>query len=85
EFIAEPRNTGTVAPSSRSLCETKTDAVDWQHCLRVAEVGAGEGVLTRPVLARMRADARLLTFESYPRCYPGVNALLVREGRVRVV
>ncbi|WP_168394904.1 class I SAM-dependent methyltransferase [Erwinia amylovora] len=85
EFIADPRNTGTVAPSSRALCETMTDAVDWQHCLRVAELGAGEGVLTRHLLARMRADARLLTFETNPRFYPGLNAMQDRDARLQVV
>ncbi|WP_199737390.1 class I SAM-dependent methyltransferase [Erwinia psidii] len=67
EFIAEPRKTGTIAPSSMSLCTTMSDAVDWNRCQQIAELGAGDGVLTRHLLARMRPDARLLAFETNPR------------------
>ena len=30
EFIADPRKTGTIAPSSQTLCKTMSDAVEWQ-------------------------------------------------------
>lgn len=67
EFIAEPRKTGTIAPSSLSLCKTMSNAVDWKSCLNIAELGAGDGVLTRHLLSRMRPDANLLAFETNPR------------------
>ncbi|UIA82665.1 methyltransferase [Erwinia tracheiphila] len=70
EFISEPRKTGTIAPSSMSLCRTMSDVVDWNHCQRIAELGAGDGVLTRHLLARMRPDASLLAFETNPRFHP---------------
>lgn len=75
EFIADPRKTGTIAPSSKALCKTMSDAVDWQHCLRIAELGAGDGVLTRHLLARMRPDASLLTFETNRRFHPRLASL----------
>lgn len=75
EFIADPRKTGTIAPSSKALCKTMSDVVDWQHCLRIAELGAGDGVLTRHLLTRMRPDASLLTFETNPRFHPRLAAL----------
>lgn len=75
EFIADPRKTGTIAPSSKTLCKSMSDAVDWQQCLRVAELGAGEGVLTRHLLTRMRAEASLLAFETNPRFHPRLASL----------
>lgn len=36
EFISDPRKTGTIAPSSKALCKTMSDAVDWQESLRIA-------------------------------------------------
>ncbi|AUX71873.1 uncharacterized protein EpC_27060 [Erwinia pyrifoliae Ep1/96] len=62
-----------------------SDGVDWQHCLRIAESGAGEGVLTRHLLARMRADALLLTFETNPRFYSALYAMQDRDARLQVV
>lgn len=85
EFIADPRNIGSIAPSSRALCETMSDAVDWQHCFRVAELGAGDGVLTRYLLAHMRADARLLAFETNPRFYSHLNTMQDRDTRLQVM
>lgn len=75
EFIADPRKTGTIAPSSKALCKTMSDAVDWQSCLRIAELGAGDGVLTRHLLTRMRPDASLLSFETNSRFHPRLAAL----------
>ncbi len=82
EFIADPRKTGTIAPSSQTLCKTMSDAVEWQQCLRVAELGAGEGVLTRHLLSRMRADASLLAFETNPRFHPRLASL--HDNRLQV-
>lgn len=75
EFIADPRKTGTIAPSSLSLCKSMSDAVDWNKCERIAELGAGDGVLTRHLLTRMRPDAELLAFETNPRFHARLAAI----------
>lgn len=75
EFISDPRKTGTIAPSSRALCQTMADAADWQRSLRIAELGSGDGVLTRHLLTRMRWDASLLAFETNPRFYKTLSEL----------
>ncbi|OON38107.1 methyltransferase [Izhakiella australiensis] len=74
EFISDPRSTGTIAPSSRSLCKTMSDAVDWQTARSIAELGAGDGVLTRHLLERMHANASLSAFETNPRFYDKLSA-----------
>jgi phospholipid N-methyltransferase len=82
EFISDPRKTGTIAPSSLALCKAMSDAVDWSQCKRIAELGAGDGVLTRHLLTRMRPDAELLAFETNSRFHPKLAAL--QEPRLRV-
>lgn len=80
EFISDPRKTGTIAPSSLALCRAMSDAVDWQRCERIAELGAGDGVLTRHLLTRMRDDAALLAFETNPRFHPRLKR--IRDERL---
>lgn len=63
QFIADPRSVGSVIPSSSALCHTMMNQVDWGRSLAVAELGAANGVLTRGILARMRADAQLDAYE----------------------
>ena len=75
EFLSDPRQTGTIAPSSLSLCKTMSDAVDWDTCAHIAELGAGDGVLTRHLLARMQPNARLLAFETNPRFHSKLQAI----------
>lgn len=75
EFIHHPRATGTIAPSSHHLCRVMSDAVDWQHVSRIAELGAGDGVLTRYLLTRMTEHASLTAWETNPRLVRKLAAL----------
>ncbi|CAK6493715.1 Ornithine lipid N-methyltransferase [Pantoea sp. Nvir] len=63
QFIRNPRKMGSITPSSAALCRTMSDSVCWHSALRVAELGAGDGVLTRYLLARMQPQATLDAFE----------------------
>jgi len=63
QFIRNPRMMGSITPSSETLCRTMTGAVQWSDTLRIAELGAGDGVLTRQILAQMPSDATLDAFE----------------------
>ncbi|MGK3141067.1 class I SAM-dependent methyltransferase [Pantoea sp. C2G6] len=63
QFILNPRKMGSITPSSDALCRAMTDSVAWRPQLRIAELGAGDGVLTRQILARMAPDATLDAFE----------------------
>lgn len=63
QFIRHPRKMGSITPSSAALCRAMSDSVCWRSALRVAELGAGDGVLTRHLLARMQPQAKLDAFE----------------------
>lgn len=63
-FIHSPRSMGTLMPSSPALCEAMVKTVDWSTpSLLVAELGAGDGVLTRHILKAMNHDASLSAYE----------------------
>jgi len=83
-FIAHPRQVGAVLPTSRWAVRDMLDMADVPAADLVVELGAGTGVQTGELLARMRPDARLLAFEVDPRL-----ATLLREryddARLQVV
>jgi len=63
QFMASPRTIGTLAPSSPWLCQAMLNQIEWTGALSIAELGAADGVLTKRILGRMRADASLEAFE----------------------
>jgi phospholipid N-methyltransferase len=66
QFIADPRTTGALLPSSAALCRAMMNQVDWGVSLSIAELGAANGVLTKGILSRMRRDAMLDAYEINP-------------------
>lgn len=60
------RTTGMIARSSRFLCRKMVKHIDWQSAQVIIELGAGDGVLTKYILEKMRPDAVLLCFEINP-------------------
>lgn len=65
-FIQSPRSIGTLVPSSPVLCKTMIQSIDWQEDFKVAELGAGDGVLTRHILKEMPKSAELSAYEINP-------------------
>lgn len=63
EFWKHRRDIGSIVPSSRFLIDKMLRWVDFQRARVIVELGPGEGCVTRPLLKRMRPDARLLVFE----------------------
>lgn len=63
QFIRNPRAVGSITPSSLILCETMAASVDWSKITRVAELGAGDGVLTKVLLQHLAPQANLEVFE----------------------
>lgn len=63
QFIRNPRKVGSITPSSLALCESMAGCADWGAIQKVAELGAGDGVLTKILLNRMSAEATIDVFE----------------------
>jgi phospholipid N-methyltransferase len=83
-FGAHPRRVGAVLPTSRWGVRDMLDMADVHSADLVVELGAGTGVYTREILARLRPDADLMALERDPR----LARLLTeqyQDSRVRVI
>ena len=65
-FAANPRQVGAILPTSRYAVRDMLDMADVPAAKLVVELGAGTGVQTGEVLARMAPDARLVALEIDP-------------------
>ena len=82
-FIQSPRSVGTLIPSSPSLCKAMVDELNWnQSNLKVAELGAGDGVLTKHILKAMSADSKLLAYEINPVFFEDLDQ--IHDNRLEV-
>ncbi|MDP9395644.1 MAG: methyltransferase domain-containing protein [Actinomycetota bacterium] len=83
-FLAHPRQVGAVLPTSRRAVRTMLDMGDLPRADVVVELGAGTGVYTEEILARLKPGARLLAFEIDRNLAAGISARL-RDPRLEVV
>jgi phospholipid N-methyltransferase len=65
-FAANPRQVGAILPTSRYAVRDMLDLGDVPGARLVVELGAGTGVQTGEILARMAPDARLVALEIDP-------------------
>jgi len=63
ESIKNLKTVGTFTRSSKFLCKGMIKPVDFEKAKVIVEIGAGDGVVTKHILANMRKDAILLSFE----------------------
>lgn len=84
QFIKSPRMFGSLAPSSPWLCQRMEEQADWTQASTVAELGAGDGVLTRRLLARLAPDARLDAWEIQPELAEKLRVLAEDDPRLQV-
>jgi phospholipid N-methyltransferase len=66
-FGTHPRLVGAVLPTSRWAVADMLDMADIQGANSIVELGAGTGVFTQEILARLRQDARVVALEIDPR------------------
>lgn len=81
EMFRRPGEVVAIAPSSRAVARKMTEGLE-RVAGPVIEIGPGTGAITRAILARGVAPARLTLFETNPRfCtalrqkFPGVSVL----------
>lgn len=65
-FLKEPRQVGSIIPSSRFLEQRILEASDLSSARRVIELGPGTGGTTRTFLRHLAPDAHLLSIELSP-------------------
>jgi phospholipid N-methyltransferase len=65
-FLKNPVMVGSVIPSSKVLIDRMLAPVDWDEVQLFVEYGPGVGTFTRPVLERLRPDAKLIAIDTNP-------------------
>ena len=65
-FLKNPVMVGSIIPSSRVLIDKMLAPVDWANTKLFVEYGPGVGTFTRPVLANLGPDAKLVTIDTNP-------------------
>jgi phospholipid N-methyltransferase len=65
-FLEHPVMVGSIIPSSRFTIAKMLAPVKWDECKVFVEYGPGIGTFCRPVLNRMRRDARLIVIDTNP-------------------
>src|SRR3954462_15344302 len=66
-FLAHPRQVGAVLPTSHAAVRDMLDMADIPGAQLVVELGAGTGVQTGEILARLKPGAQLVAVEIDPR------------------
>ncbi|ELN7705199.1 methyltransferase [Escherichia coli] len=84
-FAVSPRSFGTLFPSSGQLCKRMAESVDWLQINCAAELGAGDGVLTRHLLSRLKTDAVLEAWKIQPKLVRKLIKLQEMDPRLQVV
>jgi phospholipid N-methyltransferase len=67
EGLKDLKTVGTITRSSRYLCKNMIKHINFQEADLIVELGAGDGVITRFILEKMKPEAKLLVFEVNPK------------------
>ncbi|RYD65025.1 MAG: methyltransferase domain-containing protein, partial [Sphingomonadales bacterium] len=65
-FFKHPVMVGAIASSSQRLVRHMLSRVEWDKCDLFVEYGPGVGTFTRPILERLKPDAKLIVIDTNP-------------------
>ena len=83
-FIANPRQVGAILPTSRRAVRDMLDMANFAQARCVVELGAGTGVYTEEVVARLHPEARFLAFEVDPELVATLDGRF-QDPRIRII
>ena len=66
QWARNPRELGSITPSSHYLIREVVDRIDFAHARYVAELGPGTGVFTQAILDRLAPDGQVLAVDTNP-------------------
>ncbi|WP_272023733.1 class I SAM-dependent methyltransferase [Olleya namhaensis] len=82
ESLKSLKTSGTLFPSSRFLASKLLKSIDFKTTKLVVEFGPGNGIITKEILARLKPDATLITFEINDSFYKAL--LKIEDSRLIV-
>jgi phospholipid N-methyltransferase len=66
QWVKNPREMGSITPSSRFLTREVVDRIDFSRARYIAELGPGTGVFTQAILERLAPDGQILAVDTNP-------------------
>ena len=84
QFLRHPKMIGSVIPTSDTVIDTMLTRVNWAETRLFVEYGPGMGTFTRPILKRLRPDARLVVIDTCPSFVAHLKAA-IDDPRLEVV
>ncbi|MBI2658253.1 methyltransferase [Candidatus Woesearchaeota archaeon] len=83
-FLKNPKEIGSVVPSSKFLVNELLKCVDFKSAKYIVEYGSGTGRITREILKRASPGARILCFETNKRLYNYLKRS-IKDKRVTII
>lgn len=84
QFLRTPKMVGSIIPTSSQAIDALLAAVDWNKTDIFIEYGPGVGTFTRPILRRLRPDARLIAIDTCQDFIDHLNKE-IRDPRLTLV
>lgn len=69
EFLKNWKQVGSIIPSSKFLTHKMIQIIDFKKAKLIVELGGGTGIMTREILKKMSANAKLIVFEMNHQFY----------------
>lgn len=85
QFLRSPKTFGSLVPSSPWLCNRMSELADWDQVMAIAELGAGDGVLTIRLLERLSSEGILDAYEIQPDLVNQLQLLAGKDPRLNVI
>ncbi|MBI3336835.1 hypothetical protein HYZ98_04720, partial [Candidatus Peregrinibacteria bacterium] len=82
-FLKDP-GVASIAPTSRFGIRKICKLIDFEKAMVIVEYGPGTGVISKPILERMRPDAKLILIETNPELVQMLKETM-QDPRVIVV
>lgn len=83
ESLKNLKTIGTVTRSSKYLCKASIKPINFAEADTIVELGAGDGVITKHILNKMKPNANLLAFEINPLFCD--NMRKINDSRLHVI
>ncbi len=77
------KQTGSLFRSSKFLAEKLTDSLSSEKSMTIVELGAGDGVITKQILAKANTNSKLFSYEINETFLPKLNA--IKDERLKVL
>jgi phospholipid N-methyltransferase len=84
QWVRNPRELGSITPSSRFLTREVVDRIDFSRATYIAELGPGTGVFTQAILDKLGPDGKLLAIDTNTGFVEHLKRE-IRDARLQVV